>query len=373
MKLCYLDPFSGISGDMTVGALLDAGANFEALREALSSLSTGAAFRFEKTKRCGISAGKFFVDAVDTKSHRHLSHILKMIDAAPLTDRVKQQSAAVFQKLGEAEARVHDIAIEKVHFHEVGAVDSICDIVGACFCFDNLGVDAIWCGPLNLGSGTVKTEHGILPVPTPATADLLKEKPVYSRGPAMELTTPTGAAIVSTLAAQFGTIPPMTVQSIGYGAGDKDFTEHANVLRVSIGEIRQAAESTTVSVIETNIDDASPEVIGYAMERLLAAGALDVTVTPLLMKKNRPGSMLTVIATPADQEALARIVLAETSTLGLRIYTAERRVQPRQFHTVSSDGAAPEYDDCRRLALEADVPLKRVLAEATHAWWKTKR
>ena len=235
MKLCYFDAFSGISGDMTVGALLDAGADFNALQIALTALNTGATFRFERTKRRGIAAGKFHVDGGETKAHRHLHHIIKMIEGASLPERVKRDSLAVFQRLGEAEAKVHDQPIAKVHFHEVGAVDSICDIVGACFCLDNLGIDAIASSALNTGSGTVNTEHGLLPVPAPATAELLAGRPVYARGPQMELTTPTGAAIVTTLATHFGALPAMTVSRTGYGAGDRDFPEQANVLRALIG------------------------------------------------------------------------------------------------------------------------------------------
>lgn len=385
MKICYLDAFSGISGDMTVGALLDAGADFGALNDALTSLGTGATFRVEKTKRRGIAASKFHVEGGETKSHRHLSHILKMIDAAPLTSRVKKMSSAVFQKLGEAEAKVHAMPIEKVHFHEVGAVDSICDIVGACFCFDALGIDAIWSGPLNLGSGTVNTEHGVLPVPAPATAELVSGKPVYSRGPEMELTTPTGAALVSTLAERFDVMPAMSILVSGYGAGTRDFPSQANVLRVLIGEMQHTPESTTVSVIETNIDDANPQILGYTMERLLESGALDVTLTPIFMKKNRPGTMLTVIASPGDQEALAQLILSETSTLGLRIYSAQRRVLAREITEVDTEhgkvrikhaasGAfTPEYEDCRRIARETGLPLKEIIAAANLAYQKTNR
>ena len=385
MKICYIDAFSGISGDMTVGALLDAGADFEGLNNALTSLGTGATFRVEKTKRRGIAASKFHVEGGESKSHRHLSHILKMIDAAPLSSRVKKMSSAVFQKLGEAEAKVHAMPIEKVHFHEVGAVDSICDIVGACFCFDALGVDSIWSGPLNLGSGTVNTEHGLLPVPAPATAELVTGKPVYSRGPQMELTTPTGAALVSTLAERFDVMPAMSILASGYGAGTHDFPSQANVLRVLIGEMQQTPESTTVSVIETNIDDANPQILGYTMERLLESGALDVTLTPIFMKKNRPGTMLTVIASPGDQEALAQLILSETSTLGLRIYSAQRRVLAREITEVATEhgnvrikhtasGAfAPEYDDCRRIARETGLPLKEIIAAANLAYQKTNR
>jgi len=385
MKICYLDAFSGISGDMTVGALLDAGADFEGLNAALTSLGTGATFRVEKTKRQGISASKFHVEGGETKSHRHLTHILKMIDGAPLTGRVKQMSTAVFQKLGEAEAKVHAMPIEKVHFHEVGAVDSICDIVGACYCFDALGVDSIWSGPLNLGSGTVNTDHGVLPVPAPATAELVFGKPVYSRGPQMELTTPTGAALVSTLAERFDVMPAMAITASGYGAGTRDFPGQANVLRALIGDLQHTPESTTVSVIETNIDDANPQILGYTMERLLENGALDVTLTPIFMKKNRPGTMLTVIAAPGDQEALAQLILSETSTLGLRIYSAQRRVLAREITEIETQhgkvrikhtatGAfTPEYDDCRRIARETGLPLKEVIAAANLAYQKTNR
>jgi uncharacterized protein (TIGR00299 family) protein len=383
MKICYLDAFSGLSGDMTVGALIDAGADAKALFEALSALGTGAEFRVEKTKRRGIGASKFHVAAGDGKTHRHLSHIIKMIDAAPLPARAAAQAKQVFERLGAAEARVHGQPIEKVHFHEVGAVDSICDIVGACVAFELLGVEGLYCSPVNVGSGTVNTEHGVMPIPTPATAELLTGHPVYSRGPAVELTTPTGAAIAVTLATAFGPMPPMTILSAGYGAGDKDFPEHANVLRAIIGETTQAVESTTVSVIEANIDDTTPEVLGYAMERLLAAGALDVTIEPVLMKKNRAGHLLRTLSTPALRETLAALMFAETSTLGLRIYPAERRVKARRIAEVqtaygrvrvkiSEDGSfAPEYEDCRRLAEENKIPLRRVMEAASFAYLKT--
>jgi uncharacterized protein (TIGR00299 family) protein len=249
---------------------------------------------------------------------------------------------------------------------------------------DALGLEAIYCAAINVGSGTVKAEHGVLPVPAPATAALLKEIPIYSRGPEMELTTPTGAALMATLSSSFGALPPLSVSASGYGAGDRDFPEQANVLRVLIGHTTGAAESTAVSVIEANIDDATPQVLGYAMERLLEAGALDVNLQPMLMKKNRPGTLLRVIARPEDQEALASLALAETSTLGLRIYTAERRVEKREMVTVetahgpvrikvASTGYAPEYEDCRRIARENGVPLKEILSEASFAYLKSIR
>lgn len=385
MKICYLDAFSGISGDMTVGALIDAGADSAALLRTLESLGTGAKFQVEKTTRRGISASKFQVLAGESKGHRHLKQILGLIDKSDASDRVKQNAAAVFQRLGEAEAKVHGIEIAKVHFHEVGAVDSIADIVGACAGFHLLSIDAVYSAPLNVGSGTVNTEHGVLPVPAPATAELLRDKPIYSRGPAVELTTPTGAAIATTLAVEFGALPPMRITATGYGAGDKDFKEHANVLRVLVGETNEARESTTVAVLEANIDDCSPQVLGYAMDRLLEAGALDVTLESVLMKKNRAGTLVRVIAKPEDREKLAQLIFRETSTLGLRIYSAERRVQAREFveidtphgkvrMKIAGDGwFAPEYEDCRKLAIASGVPLKQILAEANLAYLKNSR
>jgi uncharacterized protein (TIGR00299 family) protein len=227
MNLCYFDAFSGISGDMTVGALIDAGADVRALTEALDSLGTNATFRFEKTKRRGMAASKFSVDAQDEKKHRHLHHIVDMIEKSALSQRARKNALLVFERLAEAEATVHGTEIRKVHFHEVGAVDSIADICGACVALDLLDVEAVATSPVNVGSGTVNTEHGVLPVPAPATAQLLKNRPIYSRGPAMELTTPTGAALVSALSREFGPMPAMSISSIGYGAGDRDFPEHA--------------------------------------------------------------------------------------------------------------------------------------------------
>lgn len=365
---------------MTVGALLDAGADARALTESLASLQTGAAFTVEKTKRRGIAATKFKVTGGETKAHRHLPQILRMINAGALPETVKRQATAVFEVLGKAEAGVHGVPLEKVHFHEVGAVDSICDVVGACLGLHLLGVDQVASAAINTGSGTVNTEHGVLPVPAPATASLLTGKPIYARGPAMELTTPTGAALVTALGQHFGPMPPLAIQTAGYGAGDRDFPEHANVLRVLIGETTAAVESTTVTVLEANIDDASPQVLGYAVEKLLAAGALDATLTPLLMKKNRPGHLLRVIATSGTQETLAAVLFAETPTLGLRLYTAERRVQERHIvevetahgtvrvKTAGNGSFAPEYEDCRRIAEQTGLPLRQILTEANLAF-----
>jgi uncharacterized protein (TIGR00299 family) protein len=370
---------------MLVGALADAGADQDAIIAAIASLDVGATVSFEKVKRCGIGATKYHVDVHDQHSHRHLSHIVKLIGKANLSDRATRNAVAVFERLGEAEAAVHQVPIEKVHFHEVGAADSIADIVGACVAFDQLQISTIVCSPVNVGSGTVKTEHGVLPVPAPATALLLVNAPVYSRGPAVELTTPTGAAVIARLAESFGVLPPMTLKRTGYGAGGHDFTEHANVLRAVLGERTEAEEALNVAVIEANIDDLNPQILGYATERLLTEGALDVTVQPLLMKKHRPGNLLRVIARPEHCEKLAQIVFNETSTLGLRIYAAERRVQPRTWTDVetphgkvrvkvSGEGNyAPEYEDCRKLALESGVALKHIIAEANYAYLNRSR
>ena len=386
MKICYLDAFSGISGDMTVGALLDAGAPAEALIDALRSMDTGARFEVEKTSRGGIAATKFRVhtDAAPAP-HRHLSKILSMIDGAPLAARAKAAASAVFRNLGEAEAAVHGVPIEKVHFHEVGAVDSIADIVGACVALDLLDVAEVHASAVNVGSGNIQTEHGLLPVPAPATARLLEGKPIYARGPEVELTTPTGAALAVTLASSFGPLPAMRISNIGHGAGERDFKQHANVLRVLIGERTGASEATLVSVIEAHIDDSSPQVLGYALERLMDAGALDAALSPLQMKKNRPGSLLRVIAKPEDQERLAQIIFAETSTLGLRIHSAERRVEPRSMieietplgrvrGKVSAQGAfAPEYDDCKLIAQRTGTPLQLVFAIAQESYFKNPK
>jgi uncharacterized protein (TIGR00299 family) protein len=361
---------------MLVGGLASAGADQSAIADAIHSLDAGAEVSFEPVKRRGIGALKFHVKVAETKKHRHLRHILEMIDKAALPGRTKAYASAVFQRLGEAEALVHQVGIEKVHFHEVGAADSIADIVGACLAFELLGVARIVCSPVNVGGGTVETEHGTLPVPAPATASLLIDKPIYSRGPAMELTTPTGAAVAVTLAESFGAMPPMRIQSTGYGAGGRDLTEHANVLRVLIGEDTRATEAITVSVIEANIDDSTPQVLGFALERLMEAGALDASLQHLTMKKSRPGVLLQVIAKPEDRERLVGILLAETSTLGVRFHEAERRVQEREWVEVrtshgpvrikvSEAGSfAPEYEDCRKLALSTGTPLRQIIAEA---------
>ncbi len=380
MRIAYFDAFSGIAGDMTVAALIDAGADAQALTAGLDSLGTQATFKVEPTRRAGIAGTRFVVEAPPTSKHRHLSHIDRIIDDSGLPSSTKERSKRVFRKLGEAEAAVHGISLERVHFHEVGAVDSICDIVGACYGLDLLGIDRIYMSNVNVGSGTVQCEHGLMPVPAPATAKLLTGHPTYSAGPTVELTTPTGAAFAAALAESFGSMPAMKVDRIGFGAGTKDFKGHANLLRVMVGEATAAVEATTVTVIEANIDDTTPQVLGYTMDRLFEEGALDVALQPLQMKKNRQGTLLRVIARPEDQEKLGQLILAETTTLGIRLYPAQRRVLERRLVPVTTPfgevrmkvtaegSAAPEYDDCVQLARERRVPLKDVIAAAHFAY-----
>ncbi len=380
MKICYFDAFSGISGDMSVGALVDAGADWNTLESALKSLGLQASFRLDRVKRRGIAASKFTVEYPPQKAHRHLSHIQEVLDRAPIPETARQRALAVFGKLGEAEAKIHDVPLEKVHFHEVGAVDSICDIVGACVALDLLGIDEIRASRINVGSGAIAAEHGTLPVPAPATAELLKQCPIYSAGPEAELTTPTGAALLAALASGFGPLPAMQIRNQGFGAGDRDFPEQANVLRVLIGERNHTRESTQVTLLQANIDDSTPEMLGYAMERLFEAGALDVTFTPIFMKKNRPATMLSVLAPPELSESLAQVIFAETTTLGLRVLPAERRVLAREFTQVETsfgkigikytqDGSfTPEYEDCRKAARQHGRPLREVMQAAASAF-----
>jgi uncharacterized protein (TIGR00299 family) protein len=382
--VCYIDAFSGVAGDMLVGALADAGADRGAISRALDGFAIGATTEWDRVQRRGVSATKFRVRVNEPPKHRHLSGILKMIHAAEFAPAIKARAEQVFRVLGEAEAAVHGVDIEKVHFHEVGAVDSICDIVGICVALELLGVEVIHCSAINVGSGTVNTEHGVLPVPAPATARLLQGRPVYARGPEVELTTPTGAAVLAALATGFGAMPAMRVQSIGYGAGDHDFAEHANVVRVMVGQASGAVEATTVTVIEANVDDASPQLIGYAMELMMEAGALDALVIPAQMKKGRPGVLIQVIAEHEKREELAAMLFRETTTLGIRFHTAERRVQSRAWLNVQTpygvvrvkagdQGFAPEYEDARQIASVTGIPLKQILAEAAYAYLKQKR
>jgi uncharacterized protein (TIGR00299 family) protein len=388
MKLAYFDCFSGISGDMTLGALVDAGCDLELVRSGLLGLQVpGWTVSSEKVWKNGMSATFVTVKTEDQSTHRSLSAILEIFDKSHLSDFVSKNASAIFRKLGEAEASVHEVPLEKIHFHEVGAVDAIVDIVGACIGFETLAIEKFACSPLNVGGGTAKMAHGILPVPAPATAKLLQGKPTYSNGVQRELVTPTGAAIVATLCDTFGPQPAMSVSAIGYGAGAADLDGQPNVVRIMIGE---AAEKTVsgfdeeISVIEANLDDMNPQIYGYFQEKALAAGALDVYTTPVQMKKNRPGTLLTLLCKPQDTNALMSLIFAETTTFGARAYTAQRRTLPREsvsVHTQFGDvriklsrvngrilHVAPEFEDCRKLAVEKNVPLQRVIGDALRAY-----
>jgi pyridinium-3,5-bisthiocarboxylic acid mononucleotide nickel chelatase len=389
MRYAYFDCFSGISGDMTLGALVDAGVPLASLRDGLGGLGlAGWELGAEKVWKNGMAATFVKVRAADTQTHRSLTAIEEILEKSSLDAGVKARGAAIFRKLGEAEAAVHDVPLEKIHFHEVGAIDAIVDIVGACIGFAALGIDGFACSPLNVGGGTAKMAHGVLPVPAPATARLLLGKPTYSNGVQAELVTPTGAAIVATVCEAFGPQPPMSVSAIGYGAGTRDLEGQPNVLRLMVGDVAAkhagVGERETIRVIEANLDDMNPQIYGYFLEKALAEGALDVFSTPVQMKKNRPGTLVTLLVRPADEGKFQEMLFAETTTLGVRSYEAERRILARKWETVrtsfgevrvkiaSLNGhirqASPEFEDCRKLAEEKHVPLQRVMEEAALAW-----
>ena len=335
-RIAYFDCFSGISGDMVLGALVDAGADLRAIEAELRKLGLeGWTISAEKVKRGGIFATHVKVETSEEHHHRGLSIILARIDKAGLAPRAAERARRIFTRLAEAEAKVHNMPVEEVHFHEVGAVDSIVDIVGAAIGFELLGIDEFACSALDVGAGQVKTAHGLLPVPAPATAELLRGAPMYTSGIARELVTPTGAAIATTLSTSYAQIPEMTLQAVGYGAGSTNLTEKANVLRILIGEnaTSEAGEHWDApgSVIETNLDDMSPQIYGYFVERALAAGALDVFSTAVQMKKNRPGVLLTILCDAAHTARLIDLVFRETTTIGVRTYDVRRKVLDREL------------------------------------------
>jgi hypothetical protein len=386
MKIAYFDCFAGISGDMTLGALIGAGADVERLREGLAGLGVGG-YRIEVGKKMAgpIEATNVHVHLDDHHHHHHrrLHDILEIIRGANLTDRVKQTAERIFRRLAEAEAKVHGSSPEEVHFHEVGAVDAIVDIVGAAICLDMLDWPKVIASPMPTFHGYAKGSHGTFPLPAPATAEILLGIPWRKLDIEGELVTPTGAAIITEIAAGFGPLPAMTVESIGYGAGKSDFGI-PNALRVMIGEEAGGAESQNVTVIETNIDDLNPQFYETAMERLFAAGALDVFLTPIQMKKNRPGTLLSVICDPDLIEAVADVVLAETSTFGVRISRWERICLERHWEEVITEfgmirikigerngrivTASPEYEDCKRAAIEHGAPLRIVHETALNVY-----
>jgi len=427
MRIAYLDCFSGISGDMFLGALLDAGLTASVLEETVAALNVGARLEVSRVTRSGISATKVDVwvgrekdvpreqvshahqhehahqHAHDhqpehrrhARPHRGLSEIRTIIRSAKITPAAQERALAIFQALGEAEAKIHDTDVEKIHFHEVGAVDAIVDIVCAAVGSLALDIDEWVCSPLNVGGGTVECAHGRFPVPSPATVELMRGAPVYSSGVDAELVTPTGAAIVKTLCKRFLPFPAMKIAATGYGAGSRDLPGQPNVVRLTIGErvetrpaVSAEIPEDTIAVLEANLDDLNPQVFGYVMERLLAEGALDVFGTPVQMKKNRPGMLLTVLARPEDTQRLTKLIFGETTTLGIRMRQERRQTLARRTVAVQTpwgevrmkvanlNGSvanyAPEYEDCRRIADQHKVPLKQVMQEATRRYLETQ-
>jgi len=446
MRIAYLECFSGMSGDMFLGALIDAGVPPQVLQKTVAELGVGARLEISRVVRSGISATKVDVWADGEKdlpreeywarqqqgvarapspaqaqhehghhhehqqdhqhssgsgisrtgvsapqSHEHgrgLAEIREIIGKAAISDTARKTAIAIFEALGAAEAKVHATSIEKVHFHEVGAVDAMVDIVCAVVGAEALGVDEIICSPLNVGGGMVKCAHGIFPVPAPATVELLIGAQVYSSGVQAELVTPTGAAIVKILAGRFAAFPEMKIEKSGYGAGSREFPGHPNVVRLTIGEADSVLEGKTaseiVTVLEANLDDLNPQVFGYVMDRLLEEGALDVFGVPVQMKKNRPGMLLTVLCKQEDTSKLTELIFAETTTLGVRRREEVRQTLARRWENVrtqwgevrikiaSMNGTvtnyAPEYEDCRRIAAEHRVPLKTVMQEASRQY-----
>jgi uncharacterized protein (TIGR00299 family) protein len=456
MRTAYLDCFSGISGDMFLGALVDAGVPGRLFEETVRALNIGARLKISRVDRSGISATKVDVYVHGEKElprevyweqqeHRHkhehdhghkpgeahphghehvqlrkhnypvasgeasragvpaphqhdhaherehgrgLSEIRAIIGKADISKPAKVTAIAIFEALGAAEAKSHNIDIGKVHFHEVGAVDAMADIVCAAVGAEALGVDEIVCSPLNVGGGTVKCAHGTFPVPAPATVELLQSAPVYSSGIQAELVTPTGAAIVKTLAKRFAPFPEMTIEKTGYGAGTRDFPGHANVVRLTIGqaqaELAAKAPREIVTVLEANLDDLNPQVFGYVIDRLIEEGALEAFGVPVQMKKNRPGMLLTVLCRTEDSSKLTELIFTETTTLGVRKREENRQALARKWITVATrwgevrlkvaslngtvTNYAPEYEDCRRIAAEQHVPLKSVMQEAVQMY-----
>ena len=404
MRIAYFNCFAGIAGDMTIAALLDAGLDFEFLTAELTKLSISgdlqpSEYQLTRTnvKRHGIAATKFDV-AIDHHEHTHTAHshashrtladITHIIESAGLSPRVTKQACGIFRRLAVAEAKVHATTVDNVHFHEVGAVDSIIDVVGVCIGLEALDIDEVYSSSIRVGTGSIRTAHGVMPVPAPATLELLSAPPsgcavtVEHTDLPFEMVTPTGAAIITECARSFGSPPPFVPHAVGYGAGSRDSEQIANLLRVEIGETVSSLLHDQVVVLETNIDDMTSEVYGYLMDRLMATGAKDVFFSSVMMKKNRPGVVVHVIADDTTKDTLIGVLFSETSTLGVRVSTATRRILPREASTVETpwgtvrvkraewDGivrTTPEYDDCAAIAREHDIPILRVYQAVQHA------
>jgi uncharacterized protein (TIGR00299 family) protein len=406
-KILYFDCFAGASGDMVLGALLDAGLPLAELEAALGSLMIpGYRLSADRVLRSGLSATKFRLiepeghghphdhghghgHAHPHDSHRSLADIVALIERSSLDADSRARAIALFRRLAEVEAGIHQMPVERVHLHEVGALDSIIDIVGAVFGLQWFGADRIVSSPLNVGGGTVHSAHGVFPVPAPATLRLLEGVPVYSSGVLMETVTPTGALLVTGHASEFGPMPAMRVERVGYGAGDRDLPGTPNVLRVIVGHDDATAHAQRVVVVECEIDDMNPQIYGVLMEKLHAAGALEVFYTAVQMKKNRPGTLLTVVAPPEMRDVLTGIVFRETTTIGLRYQELLRACLDRESVIVETPvgpvrfkiarrgdevlNASPEFEDCARAAAERSLPVKQVLGLAVQAYWQSRR
>jgi len=386
MNFIYFDGSSGMSGDMILGALLDLGVSHELFRQKMGGLNIPVDIRIEETKRCNLRGLKVDVDVQRTskKVTRKWKDIESLINGSPFSDKIKMQSLAIFKRLFQAEARVHGRPFSQTHLHEAGADDAIIDIVGCCFLFEVLKIDTFFSSPLNVGRGWIECSHGRLPVPPPAVGELLKKIPVYSAEADKELVTPTGAAIISTLASAFILFPEMVYERIGYGAGSQDFLVFPNILRVFLGKKESFDTGKKVYVIEANIDDCSPQILAGYFETAFKSGALDVTLTPMVMKKNRLATQLTVMAEAENLDLIIESIFKETSSIGVRYFPVERRVLERGKTKVTVQGqsisvktaalrndivnAQPEFDDCLKVAKKSGLPLKQVELMAKSAY-----
>lgn len=388
MKTLYFDCFAGASGDMILGALVGVGVDARRLIEQLALLDiSGYEVKFDTADRSGISATRAHVRTSREHTHRHLGDILKIINESRLDERIKERGAKIFTRLAEAEARVHNLPVERIHFHEVGALDAIVDVVGACIGFELLGVERFVSSPLHVGSGMVEMAHGRFPVPPPAVAELLKDAPIYATEIRGELLTPTGAAIISTVVAgNYGPLPKMRIEATGYGAGTREYESFPNVLRLMLGEDSGSVAHTDerLLMIESCIDDMSPQLFGYVMERAFALGALDCYLTPVQMKKNRPGVLIQILCQPSMRDAMCELLFTETTTLGVRSYEVERRALEREIVRVETlygpidvkvariNGRAvkemPEYEQCRAAAMRTGAALHLIEAAALRAY-----
>jgi uncharacterized protein (TIGR00299 family) protein len=384
MKTAYFDAFSGLSGDMIAGAILDAGADFAGLQSVVDALKlSGCKLSTRRKSVSGIEALKFEVEVLEPQPERHLRDIRAIIERAPIASKLAREAVRIFELLAAAEAKVHHTTPEQVHFHEVGAVDSIVDIVAAAWGFDQLGTSEVLVSALPLGSGFARSRHGVIPVPAPATAELLTGFPVRLNDGPSEMVTPTGAAVLKAFARPAASVLQFEIERIGYGAGSKDFDDRPNVLRLLLGHQGGAFEADELVEIAANIDDLNPQVYDHLGERLFAAGARDVSITPTIMKKGRPAVTLSVLTEPSLREQMAAIIFAESSTIGIRFHPVSRLKLPRRTVSVNTRFGlirvkvsgigptpmtiAPEYDDCHRAALEHQVPLKLVMDEARYA------